>query len=124
VASGEEVTHHLPLTTFFSNIAPSNFSMKQPAKPAAASPHSKTSTTKKQENFKLFGKENIKWMLIGAVVIAIGFILMVGGKSPDPKVFDEDSVYSHRRITIAPILIIAGLLIQVYAIMRKPKNAE
>ena len=69
----------------------------------------------------LFGKENYKWMLVGLVVIGIGFILMVGGKSPDPNVFLEKEVYSARRITIAPILIIVGLLIEIFAIMRKPR---
>jgi hypothetical protein len=46
---------------------------------------------------------------------------MSGGKSEDPNVFDVDQVYSKTRITIAPILIMAGLLIEVYAIMKKSK---
>ena len=69
----------------------------------------------------LFGKENYKWMVVGLIVIAIGFILMVGGKNPDPNVFLEKEVYSTRRITIAPLLIILGLLIEIFAIMRKPR---
>ncbi len=69
----------------------------------------------------LFGKENYKWMLVGLIVIAVGFILMVGGKSSDPNVFLDKEVYSVRRITIAPLLIIAGLLIEIFAIMRKPR---
>ncbi len=69
----------------------------------------------------LFSKENYKWMLVGLIVIAIGFILMVGGKSSDPNVFLEKEVYSVRRITIAPVLIIVGLLIEIFAIMRKPR---
>ncbi len=97
--------------------------MKQQTK-APTSGTTKATPASKKAPFRLFEKENYKWMAIGLVVMAIGFILMVGGKSPDPNVFDEDSVYSTRRITIAPILIIAGLLIQVFAIMRKPKNAE
>jgi hypothetical protein len=60
-------------------------------------------------------------MLVGLIVIAVGFILMVGGKSSDPKVFLDKEVYSVRRITIAPLLIIAGLLIEIFAIMRKPR---
>ena len=69
----------------------------------------------------LFDKENYKWMLLGLIVIAIGFILMAGGKSSSPNVFSEKEVYSFRRITIAPILIIAGFIIEIFAIMRKPK---
>jgi hypothetical protein len=70
---------------------------------------------------KIFEKDNLIWMLIGIIVIAIGAIMMAGGKSTDPNVFDESSVYSTRRITIAPLMIMAGLLIEVYAIMKKSK---
>lgn len=69
----------------------------------------------------LFGRENYKWMLIGIVVMAIGFFLMAGGKSSDPNVFLDKDVYSTTRITIAPILIIAGLIIEIFAIMKNPK---
>ena len=70
----------------------------------------------------MFGKENYLWMLAGVVIIAIGFILMAGGKSPDPNVFNEAEVYSTTRITIAPLLIIAGLVVEIFAIFRKPKG--
>lgn len=69
----------------------------------------------------IFSKENYTWMAIGAVVITIGMFLMAGGKSTDPAVFNKDEVYSTTRITIAPILILAGLAIEVYAIFKKPK---
>ena len=69
----------------------------------------------------LFGKENYKWMIIGLVVMALGFFLMAGGKSSNPNVFNDKDVYSFTRITIAPILIISGLLIEIFAIMKKPK---
>ena len=75
-------------------------------------------------NQSLFTKENYLWMLAGLVIMAIGFVLMSGGKSPDPKVFNDNEVYSTRRITIAPILIIAGLLVEIFAIMKKPKATE
>lgn len=70
----------------------------------------------------LFGKENYKWMVIGLIIIALGFILMAGGKSSDPKVFDTKEVYSATRITIAPLLIIIGFAMEIFAIMRKPKQ--
>ena len=69
----------------------------------------------------LFGKENYIWMLAGLAVLALGFYLMSGGKSSDPKVFDAKEVYSTTRITIAPILIITGFIIEIIAIMKKPK---
>jgi hypothetical protein len=72
----------------------------------------------------LFTKDNYLWMLIGLAVMALGFILMSGGKSTDPKVFNDSEVYSTTRITIAPILIIGGLLIEIFAIMKKPKTTE
>ena len=72
----------------------------------------------------MFSKENYMWMLAGAVLIAIGMFLLSGGKSNnDPTVFDKDAVYSSTRITIAPILILAGLVVEIFAIFRKPKNS-
>jgi hypothetical protein len=87
----------------------------------------KTTTTVKKTSQPvgmgtLFDKGNFRWMLIGVVVMALGFILMAGGKSPDPNVFDKTKVYSTTRITIAPIVILIGLAIQVYAIFFQPKN--
>lgn len=70
----------------------------------------------------LFGKENLRWMLIGAVVIILGLFLMSGGKSQDPNVFSEKEVYSTTRITIAPILIVLGLVIEIFAIMKKDRS--
>ena len=70
-----------------------------------------------------FEKTNLRWMLIGVVVMALGFILMAGGKSSDPNVFDKSKVYSTTRITIAPIIILAGLVIEIIAIFRQPKNS-
>ena len=63
-------------------------------------------------------------MLIGAAIIALGLFVMSGGKSQDPNIFDTKQVYSTTRITLAPILIIAGLLVEVYAIMRRPTQAS
>ena len=82
------------------------------------------SNDKKQtqaNNQGLFTKDNYMWMLVGVAVMALGFFLMAGGKSADPKVFNDNEVYSTTRITIAPILIIGGLLIEIFAIMKKPK---
>jgi hypothetical protein len=70
----------------------------------------------------IFTRENYMWMLAGAVVMAIGMMLMAGGKNTDPNVFDASKVYSTTRITIAPLLILAGLVIEIYAIFKTPKR--
>ena len=71
----------------------------------------------------LFEKTNYTWMLIGAGVMVLGFLLMAGGRSDDPNVFNVNEVYGTRRITIAPIIILAGLVIEIIAIFRQPKNS-
>lgn len=76
--------------------------------------------SKDQPIHHLFGRQNYLWMLAGVIIMAIGFFLMAGGKSSDPNVFNDKDVYSTTRITIAPILIITGLLVEIYAIMKKP----
>ncbi|GAA4743073.1 DUF3098 domain-containing protein [Flavisolibacter ginsenosidimutans] len=72
---------------------------------------------------ELFNKDNFKWMLIGVGVLILGFLLMAGGGSSDPNVFNKAEVYSARRITVAPIIILIGLAIEIYAIFRQPKPA-
>ena len=67
----------------------------------------------------MFAKSNYVWMLAGVIVIALGMLLMAGGKSTNPAVFNTNEVYSTMRITIAPILILIGLAIEVYAIFKK-----
>lgn len=79
---------------------------------------------KHTQSAPLFGKENLTWMLIGGVIVALGFFLMSGGKSPNPNVFDTNLVYSTTRITVAPIVIVLGLLVEIYAIFKKPKAAH
>ncbi|HEU0228916.1 MAG TPA: DUF3098 domain-containing protein [Arachidicoccus soli] len=71
-----------------------------------------------------FTKDNIRWMIIGAIVIALGMILMSGGENMDPKAFDTNLVYSFRRITVAPIVILLGFGIEIFAILKKPKNVS
>jgi len=82
---------------------------------------------KKQNELKdtgfALGKENYKLMAIGFAIIVLGFILMAGGGSDDPNVFNPD-IFSFRRITLAPILLLFGFLFEIYAIMKKPKNND
>lgn len=76
---------------------------------------------KSENNTFLFGKRNYMFMLIGLAVIALGFILMAGGGSDDPNVFNPE-IYSWRRIRLAPTLVIIGLGIEIYAILADPKK--
>ncbi|MEJ2113644.1 MAG: DUF3098 domain-containing protein [Flavobacteriaceae bacterium] len=67
----------------------------------------------------VFGKKNYKFMFIGLVFIALGFILMSGGGSDDPNVFNPE-IFNFRRIRLAPTLILIGFGIQIYAILLNP----
>jgi len=69
-------------------------------------------------------KKNYTVMLIGIVTLAIGYMLMSGGGSPDPNTFNGDELFSFRRITIAPIVVLIGYGIVGYSIMMKPKSNE
>ena len=77
---------------------------------------------KEKKSVTFFHRENKVWMLIGGGLIILGFLMMIGGKSSDPNVFNKEEVYSFNRITLAPILIIAGLIVEIYAIMKRPKS--
>jgi hypothetical protein len=74
----------------------------------------------KNNSASLFEKKNLIWMLAGLVLIALGMYLMSGGKSnTDPAVFNKEAVYSSTRITVAPLLILAGLVLEIVAIFKK-----
>lgn len=66
----------------------------------------------------VFGRENFKWIGIGVAFIAVGMLLMIGGYNENPAVWDESGIYSMRRILLAPIVILIGLGIQIYAIFK------
>ncbi|HEY9114703.1 MAG TPA: DUF3098 domain-containing protein [Bacteroidales bacterium] len=70
-----------------------------------------------------FRKENYLLLLTGLVVMAVGFLLMIGGKSENPQIFNE-SIFNFQRLTLAPILILAGYIIEIFAIMIKPKDTQ
>lgn len=77
--------------------------------------------TKKQPGFA-FGKENYRILIIGVIVIVIGYMLMVGGGAENPNEFHEDEIFSFRRITLSPIVILSGFVVVLYGIMKKPKE--
>lgn len=68
-----------------------------------------------------FSKENYRIMIAGVLVIAIGMLLMIGGGSDDPNVFNADELFSFRRVTLSPIVILIGFVVVFVAIMKKPK---
>jgi hypothetical protein len=82
-------------------------------------------TTKKAEDSSrpvfAFGKENYLIMLAGVALLIIGFVLMTGGGSKDPNVFNED-MFDFRRLTLSPILILVGFGLGIVAIMKRPKD--
>jgi fumarate reductase subunit D len=79
----------------------------------------KKNENREKLNFAL-GRENYKLLAIGFAIIVFGFLLMLGGKSDSPDVFSEE-IFSFRRITLAPIVVLAGFIFEIWAIMKKPK---
>ena len=80
-----------------------------------------------QENEKMaLGKQNYILLIIGFAIIVIGFILMTGGGSDDPAVFNAEELFSFRRITLAPIIVLFGFGFEIYAIMKvtNPKKEQ
>lgn len=78
----------------------------------------------KEQNVEFaLGRENYKLLIIGFVIIILGFLLMIGGKAESPDEFNE-AVFSFRRITLAPIIVLFGFIFEIYAIMKKPKETE
>jgi len=69
------------------------------------------------------GKENIRLLAIGFLIIIVGFALMIGGKSNDPNVFNKE-IFNFQRITLAPIVVMVGFIFEIYAIMKKPGSEK
>ena len=84
---------------------------------------SKSNTPNEKKIEFALSKENYKLLGIGFVIIVIGFLLMMGGKAESPDVFNEE-VFSFRRITLAPIIVLFGFVFEIYAIMKKPKETK
>jgi len=70
-----------------------------------------------------FNRTNYMILIVGLLVIIVGFLLMIGGGSDDPEVFSE-ALFGFRRLTLAPILILAGYIIEIYAIMFRAKETQ
>lgn len=79
---------------------------------------------KKEENQKhgfALGKENYILLVIGFLIIVIGFLLMIGGKAENPNEFNPE-IFSFRRITLAPVVVLFGFVFEIWAIMKKPRE--
>jgi cytochrome bd-type quinol oxidase subunit 2 len=83
----------------------------------------KTDEKKANTGFAI-AKENYMLMIIGFVIIIVGFMLMMGGKSNDPNLFNGNEIFSFRRITLAPIVVLAGFIFEIWAIMKKPGSQD
>lgn len=95
---------------------------RQNKKGKSTSKNEKKMNDVKREDFT-FGRQSYRLLILGLIMIALGFILMSGGGSDDPKVFNEE-IFNFRRITLAPILILAGYVVEIFAIMKRPSSKK
>jgi len=79
------------------------------------------STSENTQKPMIFGRKNYQFLFIGLALIALGFILMAGGGSDDPNVWNPE-IFNFRRIRLAPMIILLGLAVEIYAIMSNPKK--
>ncbi|MBN1949611.1 MAG: DUF3098 domain-containing protein [Bacteroidales bacterium] len=79
---------------------------------------------KKESNGFAIPRENYRYLLIGFAIIVLGFILMSGGKTDNPNEFHADQIFSFRRITLAPIMVLIGFAFEIWAIMRIPRETS
>lgn len=91
----------------------------------------KTTTEDKNTLDFAFAKENYIYLVIGFGIVILGFILMIGGGVDDPNAFYPNNdpsqtpeIFSFRRITLAPVVVLAGFIFEIWAIMKKPKNVK
>ena len=84
-------------------------------------PQAKTTDAADNQKVMPFGKMNYILVIVGIALIALGFILMIGGGSSNPDVFNEE-MFNFRRLTLAPILVLAGFVVEIVAIFWKGKN--
>ncbi len=69
-----------------------------------------------------FSKENYRILIAGVVIVIIGYLLMIGGGSDDPNQFNADEIFSFRRITLSPIVILTGFVVVLFGIMKKSRD--
>jgi hypothetical protein len=82
-----------------------------------------TNIENKEDKGFALGKENLRLLMIGFLIIIVGFVLMIGGKSTDPNVFNKE-IFNFQRITLAPIVVMTGFIFEIFAIMKKPGSEK
>ncbi len=92
---------------------------KVTAERRAATAAATTTNAERSTRPLVFGRATYLWLGGGFLLVVIGFLFMIGGRGDDPTVFDESVIYSFRRITLAPIIILCGLAVVIYAIFKK-----
>ena len=80
-------------------------------------------TENKEDQRFALGKENLRLLLIGVLIIVVGFVLMVGGGSSDPNVFNKE-IFGFQRIVLAPVIVMIGFVFEIFAIMKKPRSEK
>ena len=100
--------------------------IKKKTATVSASEKSTPSATKAKSSVQhnldfAFGRENYILLFVGLAFLLVGYLLMIGGGSEDPNVFN-DKIFDFQRLTLSPILLIIGFVIEIFAIMKKPKN--
>ena len=83
----------------------------------------RTDVKKTEKTAFAFGKQNYRLLLVGLAFLALGYILMIGGGSDDPNVFNP-ALFNFQRLTLAPLLLLTGFIIEIFAIMKRPKQEE
>jgi hypothetical protein len=76
------------------------------------------------ENNYAIPRKNLVYVIAGLLLMILGYILMTGGGATDPSVFPEEEMFSFRRITLAPLLILAGFVVEIFAIMKRPETGK
>lgn len=105
-------------------MATKNESAKKPVVKKKQIPESGTSQKMTdQGSIFAFNKENYKLFFIGLGLLVLGFLLMIGGGSDDPNVFSDD-IFNFQRLVLAPILVLAGYVVEIFAIMKRPGKSE
>lgn len=95
----------------------------KPAAPAQTAQQPKVKAAPAPQLPFLFAKENYLIMIAGVAVVILGFALMTGVSNDNPAIFPRNEIYSFRRITLAPVVVLIGFAIEVYAILKRPKAA-
>ena len=86
---------------------------------ATTSRRTRTSSVSNKQEALLFEKPNFTFIIAGAVLVFVGMLMMLGGGMPDPNTWDPDIIYSPRITVVGPVLILAGLILEIYAIFKK-----